>query len=341
MSRIRGWPPRGKSGGSSGAKDVASQSSAAGAAEYSHLSVEVGRFSVRDVADDQALVSHRCRRAGGWLAAVEASAETGGSILRSSTCVLLDDYSSHNTKPAPILDALLAASRETGLRIDYIARLGGLASGADAAPVDLVAARLVEEPPPGTNGTRPPFQETGWFSNGRRSPDGEAAEAMSRRSWAPPKEFAAVGHSIFLDVELWRDDGESAASALQPGRVWSPAMLTASWLLLRLGQLRSLSAPAVVPEVRAPGAKWPSSWDDVPAVVKVNADASPLAAYQAVSIAPHADLAFEHAVRLILDSVVVDQEAFAVMETQAAVEGLTLASEVSDRLCRVLYMPGI
>lgn len=315
--------------------------------DFSHLSIEVGRFSVAEVAGDRDLVRRRCLRAAGWLPAVRASADTGRSPLRSSTCVLLDDYRNHGADPATVIGTLLTVTEEAGLPIDYVAHTAGLAVGNSGAPdqttVAQVAARLVSEPPPGANGSRPPVQDSGWLCNGRRSPAPYGAEAMRARSWAPPEEYAGGDHSIFVDVELWRDkilDGAAPGFGNEAFRLWSPAILAASWLLLRLGQLNGVATSDVDPAPPpAKAAGWPERWTEVPAVVKINRDASPLTAYRAVSIAPRTDLPLEHAVRLVLESFAVDTDAAARIESSAADEGLVLETEISDRLSAVLYPP--
>lgn len=329
----------------------------AGPADFSHLSIDLGRFTVAEIAGDRDLVRRRCVRAAHWLDGARASADSGDSSLRSSTCVLLDDYPNPGTDPATVFGTLLAVTEETGLPVDYVAHAAGLAglaaaaSGAhDEGTVALVAARLVEEPAPGADGTRPPLPDSGWLCNGRRSQDPHAAEAMRSRSWTPPHEYAAAGHSIFLDVEVWRDEvlgGSGSGATADSGsgsdtettRLWSPAILAASWLLLRLGQLHGIAPRAVEPVPHAAEAGWPRSWEEVPVVVKINAEASPLAGYRALSIAPRADLGLEHAVRLLLDAFAVDPDAAARVESRAADEGLALEPGISDRLSAILYPP--
>jgi hypothetical protein len=303
---------------------------------------EVGRFSVTEVAGNRDLVRRRCLQAAHWLASARASADSGNRPLRSSTCVLLDDYPNPDTDPAMVLGTLLAVTEETGLPVDYIGRTAGLAlmaSGADDhGTVAMVAAQLVSEPARGDNGTRPPVHDSGWLCNGRKSADPYATEAMRSRSWSPPEEYAATGHSIFLDVEVWRDEvvGGSGSEA-GSSRLWSPAILATSWLLLRLGQLHGIATRAVEPVPRPAGARWPKDWDQVPAVTRINSEASPLAAYRALSIAPRTDLALEHAVRLVLDSFPVAPYAAARVESHAADEGLALEPGIADRLSSILY----
>lgn|GEM_PF-777353 len=353
MSRLFSRPPR--------REPVAPAS--ADPADFSHLSIDLGRFTVAEIAGDRDLVRRRCVRAAHWLDGARTSADSGESPLRSSTCVLLDDYPSPDTDPATVFGTLLAVTEQTGLPVDYVARTAGLAgpavvaSGADEeGTVPLVAARLVEEPAPGADGTRPPLPASGWLCNGRRSPDPYAAEAMRTRSWAPPHEYAAAGHSIFLDVEVWRDEIPGGAepysgSVFRGGigggdedgagisRLWSPAILAASWLLLRLGQLHGIAPRAVAPVPHQAKTGWPRTWDEVPTVFKINAEASPLAAYRALSIAPRADLGLEHAVRLLLDAFAVDPDAAARVESRAADEGLALEPGISDRLSAIFYPP--
>ncbi|CAM5273688.1 putative protein OS=Streptomyces tendae OX=1932 GN=GUR47_09790 PE=4 SV=1 [Streptomyces tendae] len=117
---------------------------------------------------------------------------------------------------------------------------------------EAVAGRIVEEPPPGSYGQRPPAAQTGWLANGVRSPVARAPQAMKRAAaWEPPRETAARRHSVFLDVELWSDDADGE-------RLWSCPFLAAVWQLARLGLLRHEGEAVFDPQPHT-GAASPTS----------------------------------------------------------------------------------
>lgn len=304
-----------------------------------HLSVELGHFYAPDLRRDEDFFIDHFRRIGVWYAAVRSAVEAavGPKVTpRISTCVLIDDYFDKLGPPRLLVGKLLDAARKAGLEIDYVVRESGCVYTAPVDPdqaepaeaglslAELVEARLVEDPPPETTGARPPVRQTGWLCNGQRSPATETHEAMKRPArWRPPAENAAVNHSIFADIELWRDEPKK-------GRLWSCAMLSAVWQLLRLGVLRDngrrVAAPQPLP------AELPDTWRELPMVLQANERAEPFSAYRTMTICAPLFLPVENAVRTILQQVAPDPAVLAQVGKRAAREGITLPIEVIDRI---------
>jgi hypothetical protein len=280
----------------------------------SHLSVEVGHFYAPDLDRDAALLADHFRRISPWLAAARDALPF--SRPRVSTCFLIDDYFGRPESPSTMIPALLGAAREAGLAIDYLVRESGVAEsraiGTGCSLVELVVARLVEDPPPDTTGARPPFQETGWLSNGQRSPS----------PWAPPVENAATNHSIFADIELWNAGAD--------GRTWSCAMLAAVWQLLRLGVLRDHGRRVAVPEPLP--TDLPDDWRELPVVSQVSDHVAPFTAYRAMTVCAPQFLPVENAIRTILQQVAIEPAVLGQLAARAAAEQLVLPAAVVDRI---------
>jgi hypothetical protein len=305
-------------------------------APLAHLSVELGHFYAPDLRQNEDFFIDHFRRIGIWYAAARSAYQNVSpkGSPRISTCVLLDDYFGKLEPPAVLVHKLLTAAQKAGVEIDYLARESGCAdpaplstdpesTGTGLSPAELVEARLVEDPPPGTTGARPPVRQTGWLCNGQRSPATTKQEAMKPATrWSPPAENATVNHSIFADIELWKDGAD--------GRRWSCAMLAAVWQLLRMGMLRAggqhVAAPQPMP------AEFPDSWHGLPMILKVNERAAPFSAYRAMTICAPLFQPVENAVRTILQQVAVDPAVTAQISDRAAKEGITLPLEVVDRL---------
>ena len=291
----------------------------------SHLSIEIGHLYFEDFAKGPANLSAYFGRVAPW---VEAVRTLYSAVLprrpRISTCFLIDDYFGPDSSPTAIITELLRAADSAGLVIDYLARESACAE-ADGVPLArLVEGLIVADPPPETTGTRPPVTESGWLCNGQRSPGGAASEAMEPAGgWAPPVENATARHSVFVDVELWDQRPRR-------GRVFSCAYLASIWQLLRLGLLRHEGRPVAVPQ------PWdghiPDAWQQLPAVVKLNAAATPFSAYRAVSILGSRFLTTEHAVRTILGQVAVDDAVAKDVLARASAEGVDLPDEPVERL---------
>lgn len=287
----------------------------------SHVSIELGHLRAEDFArGEQYLVDH-FRRVKPWLTGVEAMYESQlGQAPRISTCFLIDDYFAPFSDPEKVFGQLQRAAELTEVPLDYIARESGCDVADGVRVADLVLDQLVSEPPPNSTGLRPPTQETGWLSNGERSPGSGTGQAMTYQPWRAPKENAPNRHSIFLDVELWNRERD--------GRKWACAFLAAVWQLARLGLIRYRGEVAMqtfrvedLPEV----------WSDLPAVVKLNDRAKPFSAYRTFSILNSRYLPVEHATRAILGQVPIHPTVLAKLLDRAAAEGITLSKETVER----------
>jgi hypothetical protein len=296
---------------------------------YSHLSIELGHLYMEDFQHGIEFLRSHFRRVAPWVDAARKSCmeSLGKRTARISTCFLVDDYFTRLSPPHIVVPQLMEAAAEAGLRIDYLARESGCAQAGDVPLAELVVGRLVAEPAPSTNGSRPPPAECGWLSNGERSTSNGTIEAMSlAKPWTPPRETAAIRHSTYVDVELWNDDGDR--------RTWSCSFLAAVWQLLRLGLLRNNGKPVVSP--RRWIDEWPANWDELPAVVLLGPAADSFYAYRTLSVLAGRFLPVEHAVRVILSQVAVDLAVNQQVLERSMVEGLELPTELVDRIEYVL-----
>jgi hypothetical protein len=297
-----------------------------------HLSVELGHLYAEDVTADPARLREVFGSVAPWLDTARHMLErtlTGRSV-RLSTCFLIDDYFSPVVPPWELIPRIRTAAKDCGVRIDYLARESGceVADGVDLARV--VQDRLVDDPPPGTTGARPTATETGWLCNGERTPMTVGLAAMSAATeWEPPRQNGAKRHSVFVDVELWDQVGDR--------RVWSCAYLAAVWQLLRLGLLRNAGAQVAVPQPLPKD--LPDSWDDLPAVMQVEPDAQPFAAYRTMSIVDNGFLSTEAAVRTILSQVFVEREVLHDVGVRAERESLVVPPELVERVTYVFTGP--
>jgi len=303
---------------------------------FSHLSIELGHLYMEDFAAGPKHLRQYFQQVAPWVvAARQACADSLQSQraqhgqqgrearARVSTCFLVDDYFTRFSSPAELAPGLVSAAREAGLEIDYLARESGCAHADGVELARLVEGRLVTDPPPDTNGSRPLATEVGWLCNGERSPASDATEAMDAvRQWLPPAQNAARRHSIFLDVELWDESNGR--------RVWSCAFLAAVWQLLRLGMLRH-DGEGVTVAGQCKGA-FPDDWDEIPAVTQLNPAAKPFSAYRTLSILSTRFLPIEHAVRTILSQVAVDRNVLDQVMTRSRGENVLLPLELVDRI---------
>ncbi|MFD6326754.1 SCO2522 family protein [Streptomyces sp. NPDC058442] len=302
------------------------------AVPLSHLSLELGHLYMEDFEAGPEHLREHFARVRPWAEAARAAAAaaTGGRRPRISTCFLIDDYFTRFAGPAEVVPMLLAEADRAGLAVDYLARESGCAVAGKVQVAEAVAGRLVEEPPPGSYGLRPPATQTGWLANGARSPAVRAPQAMKRATvWQPPKETAARRHSVFLDVELWSDapDGQ---------RTWSCPFLAAVWQLVRLGLLRTEGEAVLEPQPHT-ASGFPEAWDELPPLIRLDPRADPFAAYRTCSVMPNRFQPVEHAVRVILDQTEVDPEALRQVARRSAGEKVAVPDSVADRLSYVFY----
>jgi hypothetical protein len=300
----------------------------------SHVSVEVGHLYMEDLSAGADGVRRTFAAVAPWVQAARnpRAVGCGKKSVRVSTCFLIDDYFSRFSSPAEVIPMVLAAAEREGVEIDYLARESACASANGLSPATLTLGSLVTEPVPGTTGGRPPFTETGWLTNGQRSPGTTRGEAMAKPTpWQPARESARRRHSIFVDVELWDDrDGR---------RTWSCPMLAAVWQLMRLGLLRDRGRPVVTPQDWSDPA-FPKEWDDLPPVVRLEPGAPAFAAYTTLSILSPRFLPVELAVRTILSQFACDSNVLAEATGRAARDAMPLSGELVDRIRYVFAAPG-
>ncbi|MBP2707026.1 hypothetical protein JOL79_24885 [Microbispora sp. RL4-1S] len=297
-------------------------------APLSHVSIELGHLYMEDFEAGPERLREQFGRVAPWAAAVRSGWQRRipGGRARVSTCFLIDDYFSRFSTPAELVPMVLEAAAEHDLSIDYLARESSCAEADGVELARLVEGRLVDDPPPGTTGSRPPVKETGWLCNGSRSPRPGSVQAMGpAQRWAPPVQNAKRGHSIFVDVELWDENGGR--------RTWSCPFLAAVWQLLRLGMLRTEGELPLRP-VPA-GASWPARWDDLPPIVQLNDQAAPFSAYTTLSVLSPRFLPVELAVRTVLSQVAVDAEVLEQVRRRSDGEGVALEDEIVDRVTYV------
>jgi len=298
----------------------------------SHVSVEVGHLYMEDLADGEAAIRGTFAAVAPWVRAAQSPRAIGCDkpSVRMSTCFLIDDYFSRFSSPAEVIPMVVSAADSEGLRIDYLAKESACARTRDSRPAEVVLGSLVTEPVMGTTGSRPPLAETGWLTNGQRSPSTSRGEAMAKRKpWQPPRESARRRHSIFVDIELW-DDHEGR-------RTWSCPMLAAVWQLTRLGLLREQGRPVLAPQDWA--GSWPDSWDELPAITRLDRRAAAFAAYTTLSALSPRFLPVELAVRTILSQFAGDSTVLAEANARAARDGMRLPDELVDRIRYIFVSP--
>jgi hypothetical protein len=319
-----------------------------------HLSIEVGHLYREDLEtqgpDDR--LRKQFAQAKHYIdAAVLLQKARYGKRARISTCFLIDDYSPSDTERKPVaaprdaVKLLTETARAHGFQLDYIVRESGCVASTDRPRAgekdhvrlaDIVAGQLVAEPVEGATGFRPPTSESGWLCNGRRSPESEHAQAMSGLQWEAAEEYGYRHHSVFLDAQLWTEiqERDQNSGHLLVRRNWSCAFLASVWQLMRLGLLRN-EGKAVAKPYLWTGDDWPDDWSDMPTVTQVNPGAADFAAYRAVSVLPSSYLPIEHAVRMVLNHVLVDSLILSEIVERAAREEITIPRSPTERLSHV------
>ncbi|MFC3578021.1 SCO2522 family protein [Streptomyces yaanensis] len=294
-----------------------------------HLSLELGHLYMEDFEAGPERLREHFAEVRIWVDAARAAAarRLGGKRPRISTCFLIDDYFTRFSTPAELVPVVLDEAQRAGLVIDYLARESGCAVAEKIELAESVMHRLVESPPPGSYGSRPPVSQTGWLANGQRTPG--SRHAMDEvTGWQPPQETAARNHSVFMDVELWSEkDGR---------RLWSCPFLAAVWQLARLGLLRHLGEPVLVPRPWN-GGDFPYDWDQLPPLIQLNASAAPFSAYRTCTLMANRFLAVEDAVRLILDQTDIDSGALQQVAERSAREKVAVPAAVAQRATYVFY----
>jgi hypothetical protein len=293
----------------------------------SHLSVELGHVYMEDLDPGGENLRRLMQTVAPWAATARRVCETQLNLKnpRISTCFLVDDYFTELISPRELIPQLVGAASACGLQLDYLARESACVEADGTELARLVQDRLVPDPPPSTNGSRPPPSTSGWLCNGERGPQPAAGEAMRKPKWRPPSENGANRHSIFLDVQLWNDSGDQ--------RVWSCPYLAAIWQLLRLGVLRHGGKPITQPKRFEKD--FPASWKDMPPITQLTDRPAPFSAYRTFSVMPKRFFPIEDAVRVILSQFDVGQAIRTQMNERAADERsspINLPAELNDRV---------
>ncbi|MEU6355303.1 SCO2522 family protein [Streptomyces sp. NPDC047072] len=300
------------------------------AVPLAHVSLELGHLYAEDFEAGPGRLREHFARVRPFVDAVRSSAavSAAGRKPRVSTCFLVDDYLRPLAPPSEVLPVLLDAAERAGVRVDYLARESACAVAGRIPLADHLVQQLVESPPPGSDGSRPPVGQTGWLSNGERSPAAPRQAMAPVPVWRPPAETAARRHSIFTDVQLWDEqDGK---------RTWSCAFLSAVWQLARLGLLRDRGETVLLP-VGYDGAPFPRHWAELPALTRLEETAAPFSAYLTWSVLPSRFLAVEHAVRVVLDQVAADPAALRQVTERSAREELPVPESIAERVSYVFY----
>ncbi len=330
----------------------------------SHVSIEVGHFYMRDLANGIDRIRAQFREVALIVEAhIKIAQAKYGDDARVSTCFLIDDYFRlsgsrllERTAPNVIVPKLLAAAEEFGLSIDYLAREAGcwqVPPTEKGTPriylAEMVRKRIVHQPLRGMNGRRPPAAESGWLCNGRRESEHVSGQALHGLDYQPAEELGRNEHSIVLDVEMWsKASPKKGATPPSDPISWSCPYLASIWQLLRLGMLRFQGGAVVEPfrwqpELRpsrpgsaAPALKvWPEEWSDwwdMPAVLQLNPRAKPFAAYHSFSVLPLRYLRIESAVQLILEHVRLDAAVIDQIVERGKSEGVVVPRAVTERM---------
>ncbi|MFQ6327035.1 SCO2522 family protein [Nocardia sp. CWNU-33] len=323
-------------------------------APLSHLSIEVGHFYMNDLTNGEDRIRAQFKEVKRRLDSnIGYAKDEFGPKAKVSTCFLIDDYFGPDTDPGQIIGKLLKAADECGMTIDYLAReegcfespvyVDGVATGARIPLAEMVASWIVPEPILRTTGRRPPTDVSGWLCNGRRSSDYDTVQAMRSGEYRPAEEYGRREHSIFLDTQLWAVPTKKSRVRADADRVWACPFLASVWQLMRLDLLRYHGAPVAQPQLwpvsdDSGEFTWPKAWRDMPAVVQLNPDAHPFAAYRAVSILPRTYVSIEHAVEVILGHLEIDDEVIDLAVRSGVKDGVTVPRPVSHRL-EHLFVP--
>ncbi|MFI5959077.1 SCO2522 family protein [Cryptosporangium sp. NPDC051539] len=299
------------------------------AVPLAHLSVQLGSFRAEDFARSDSEIEAVFQRIRPWMETARQSiaAVREGLRPRVSTCVVIGDGPGGPTFPDEVIRRLRDTAAGAGLSIDYLVSSARLVDADGVNLPQLVLAGLVPEPVPGTDGSRPPVTESGWLSNGARSPSGGIGQAMGpSAAWQPPSQTAARRHSVFMDAELWSEkDGH---------RVWSTAFLAAVSQLLRLGALRHSGNRVAVPVPWEPE-ETGAAWDGLPAIIQLDPGAAPFAAYRTLSFLAPRQLQDAHAVRVILEQVATDDDVEHGIRMRSESERLPIPAQIVDRVSYV------
>jgi len=239
---------------------------------------------------DEQGAEQAARMAAGWLMPLVGAYEDAGLVV--STVVMVDDYFAPvDTDVAEKVTLLRDACEAADVRIDHVVREASCAES-----VGLLRRRLAVEPRVGDGSASPAPADTDseWLANADpprrdwRTPPSVGRMARSRLSGGPvaAAEVRARGaarrqHSIHLDVQLWKD-----VRGQDTTRLWACPALAAWWQLIRLGALLDADGRPSAPDA-----------------AESRSGAPPLPARRTLTLLDPLLLEVEHAVRVILERV--------------------------------------
>jgi hypothetical protein len=233
------------------------------------------------------VLKRHAEREARWVEAIASALERVGRTW--SICMLIDD-TDPRCDPEDIEGRFCDAWRATGLPLDHAVR-----ETECAMSIGRMLEQFTGEIGPGLAGALgtsvcpPPIdvvaERRRWLTNGEPSRPSmtrlgaaELTEVPGEANIVPARAASSRTHCIHLDVELWSTVGHSTP-------VWSCAILAAWWQLLRLGAPHIQHTPLSRPV--SGGRKLP------------------LAARSTLTLLPARMLEVEHAVRAILERVIV------------------------------------
>lgn len=266
---------------------------------YSHVSLELGHFYLRDLTPER--VQSLARQEAEWTAPMLA-----GLRERSRTvcCVaMVDDYFVAEGQEEEVRDKealVVDGYRDVGLPLDYIVRESECAAtGQSFVDRYFMRALVGDRGEPVGTAERIPRLDHPWLHSedpGEGSPTrpvrsafGGGVEAVAE---PPSTDGRPTGpHSIHVEVELWSGEGNR--------RKWSCPLLAAWWQLIRLGVAYS------------PDADGRDQPVDESVGRALHEDAPPLPAHRTLSVLSAPFLVVEAAVRTILEKVVIADPSWA------------------------------
>ena len=195
--------------------------------------------------------------------------EYGASAV--STCAFMDGRLLDGViTPAEAVKLLQKCAKENGLPLHYVGSEGGFLRNLPYAAyslADYVLGHVIYPPMPGANGSEPSSASMEWLSNGVLPHCEDRSEGKNSASFVPGQEYdETVADDIAFATRLFKDN---KAKNKQVNRDWACAHLSASWVLSRLGLLRS--AGFEIATEFDPN----SSWEDFPTVLRLGGDDTP------------------------------------------------------------------
>lgn len=260
---------------------------------YADLSIEVGHAYLGELADKPWLPDASAASAAFWIKPI---IEALGS-RKVSVCLMVDDYfvARGGIDPADAEVKFAEAFERAGLPLDYVAHEADLADvAADVRAMIQPQPRfgeLAHEQPSGEMNTLKDsagrWVSSGWVSNGDpvRKQSVDRGFRIAGAATAAVKEYVRPEHrtSMALEVQIYKSDKNETE--------WACPFLAACWQLVRLGALRDEDNQLVFPK----------------RLRRLREDTAPFHAHKTLSLIPSSMLRVEHAVRVILSQLDLDE----------------------------------